>query len=94
MRALLREDPSWAAVHAELAQLLSQDGDWDEGLAHAVQAVELAPGTPAYHLTYLELLVGVQRIEEAASYAERARQTFPNHAGIRDMAARLQDQKK
>ncbi len=90
LQACLREDENWAEAHEALARLLGAEKAWHDALTQAARAVEIAPGTPAFYVTYIELLLAAGRCEEARSSAKDALQIFPYHAQVRALASQLQ----
>ncbi|MFN7992741.1 MAG: tetratricopeptide repeat protein [Bryobacteraceae bacterium] len=74
----LELDPNLAEAHKACA-VVASDAEWDFARAqlHFDRAVELRPGDADAHNGYGQLLIGLQRFDEARRHLDRARELDP-----------------
>ncbi|MDR0337804.1 MAG: hypothetical protein LBI18_12010 [Planctomycetaceae bacterium] len=70
LRDAIRVNPEDAKAFWLLAQIEIMSGNVDAALIHAERSIKLDERRPAYHLTYVQALVRMNRIEEAKLYLE------------------------
>ncbi|MDR3198213.1 MAG: hypothetical protein LBU34_10140 [Planctomycetaceae bacterium] len=66
----IRLNPNDSKAFWLLAQIEIMSGNVDAALIHAERSIKLDERRPAYHLTYIQSLVRMNRIEEAKLYLE------------------------
>ena len=70
--------PGSAANHSNLAYALGIRGRSDEGLKEARTALQLDPGHPRYRYVIGQLLLQMDRLEEAKFHLKRAAEEMPS----------------
>ncbi|MDR1923152.1 MAG: hypothetical protein LBQ66_02165 [Planctomycetaceae bacterium] len=70
LKDAIRINPDDAKAFWLLAQIEMMSGNVDAALIHAERSIKLDERRPAYHLTYVQSLVRMNRIEEAKLYLE------------------------
>ena len=72
-------DPEWGRPYGILAVILRAEGKFDEALVQAELALKYMPDDISPLNNYANLLVDLNRFEEAGDYFRRAIESFPEH---------------
>lgn len=72
-------DPEWGRPYGILAVILRAEGKFDEALVQAELALKYMPDDISPLNNYANLLVDLNRFEEAGDYFRRAIEAFPEH---------------
>jgi eukaryotic-like serine/threonine-protein kinase len=75
--AALQIDPMLGEAHGALAYARHYEWQWDAAGRSFQRAVDLDPGNPLIHLWYANYLVSLQRLDEAVTHVETARDLDP-----------------
>jgi serine/threonine protein kinase/tetratricopeptide (TPR) repeat protein len=80
VRRALELDPECALAHSVLAHVHATDGRWDDALAAGKRSAELAPNSADVLANYGEILVILDRNDEALTVMTRALRNSPSAA--------------
>jgi eukaryotic-like serine/threonine-protein kinase len=75
--AALQIDPLLGEAHGALAYARHYEWHWDAAGQSFQRAINLDPGNPLIHLWYANYLVSLQRLDEAVTQVEMARELDP-----------------
>lgn len=79
LRKAAELDPAWSRPYDSLAIILRIAGEYEAAEEAALKAIELAPDSVATNTNYANLLVSLDRLDEAETYYRHAIDIEPEH---------------
>ena len=79
LRKCVKLDPTWGRPYGIMAVILRAEGHPEEALVQAEMALKYMPGDISPLNNYANLLVDLDRFDEAEMYYHRAIKSFPDH---------------